>query len=312
MSPSFRQRAILTACCLGLTLAQTASAEGDRHLGLRVQGACPSNKLVVSELSPLLQGYALDDAPAELVAEVEDLGDSYRISVAGASRTVRDPARHCLERARVAGVFLALNLPPSEPAPPVAARPVAPPPELPQVVSPPAATLALELRPFADIEAAPGADAALTGLGLGASLRVRELAITLLGAATTSTTPYQPKGAPPRFELRRIPLAALLGWEASGGLLRVGFEAGPALDLLHFEGNNVPHPDQALRVSPGVRLNAVLRVRASHRWAAELLPVVSWFPRTYRVRVEPTDLLAETPRLWLGVTLGLNYQVWDG
>jgi hypothetical protein len=266
---------------------------------------------VVSELTPLLRGYILTEASAELVAEVEDLGDSYRISVAGASRIVRDPAHHCLERARVAGVFLALNLPSTEPVPSVEARPVAPAPELPQVRTPPS-PLALELRPFADIEAAPGAGAVLTGLGLGASVRVGALAITLLGAATTSTTPYQPNGAPTRWELRRIPFAAGLGWEASVGMLGVGFELGPALDLLRFNGKTVPNPDQALRVNPGVRLDAVLRIRASRRLAAELSPVVSWFPRTYRVRVEPTQLLAETPRFWLGVTLGLNYQVWGG
>jgi hypothetical protein len=30
------------------------------------------------------------------------------------------------------------------------------------------------------------------------------------------------------------------------------------------------------------------------------------------VRVEPSQLLAETPQLWVGVSLGLNCQVWGG
>lgn len=313
MSLRSRQHAILTGCCLGLSLAQPAGGEEPgRHLGLHVQGACPSNKLVVSELSPLLRGYSLDPTSTELVAEVEDLGESYRIGVAGASRLVRDPARQCLERARVAGVFLALNLPSAETLQPVVARPVTTSPQPHEGAPPPAAVWALELRPFAEVEAAPGGSAVLTGLGAGASLRVDALAITLLGAATTSTTPYQHNGAPPRFELRRTPFAALVGWEARWGILGVGFEVGPAFDLLRFDGKVVPNPDQALRVNPGARLNAVFRVRASRHWAAELLPLVSWFPRTYLVRVEPSQLLAETPRLWLGVTLGLNYQVWGG
>lgn len=312
MSPRARQRAIATACCLGLTLALPAAAEGERRLGLRVQGACPSRKLVASELSPLLRGYALDEASSELTADVEDLGESYRISVAGASREVRDPARQCLERARVAGVFVALNLPSPEPPPAAVARTLAPRPEVPEVAPPSRAAAALELRPFADVAVAPGAGAASTGLGLGASLRVGAWAITLLGAATTSTTPYQPNGVPPRFELRRFPFAALVGWEASLGMLGVGFELGPALDLLRFDGKAVPRPDQALRVNPGARLDVVLRVRANRHLAAELLPVVSWFPRTYLVGVEPSQLLAETPRFWLGVSLGLSYQVWGG
>jgi hypothetical protein len=277
-----------------------------------VQGDCPSNKLVVSELSPLLRGYSLDEAAPELVAQVEDLGESYRINVAGSTRTVRDPARGCLERARVAGVFFALNLPAAEKPPPVTARPAAPPREPAPAGPTPSARLALELRPFADIEAAPSARAVVGGLGLGVSLRAGAAAITLLAAATTSTTPDQPNGAPPRYELQRIPFAALLGWEARSSMLGLGFEIGPALELLRFDGEAVPNPDQALRVNPGVRLNAVLKFRASRRWAAEVLPVVSWFPRTYLVQVEPSRLVAETPRLWVGVALGLNYQAWGG
>jgi hypothetical protein len=320
VSPRAKKRAILTGLCLSLSFAPHVNAEGARQLGLRLDAACPSRKLVAAELSPLLRGYQLSDDAAEVVAEIEDLGESYRVSVAGASRTVRDPARQCLERARVAAVFLALNLPlPSAPAPPPPASvappppaPVAPPPQAARKVSTARDARAFALRPFADAEAAWGAGVASSGTGLGASLRLGAIAVSLVGAATTSTTPYQPNGVPPRFELRRVPLALLLGWEASLGMLGLGAEAGPALDVLGFEGKAVPHPDQALRVNPGLRVNAVLRVWASRRLAAELLPGVSWFPRTYLVRVEPLQLLAETPRLWLGVTLGLNYQVWGG
>jgi hypothetical protein len=312
VSPRARQRAILTGLCLSLTLASHAGAERPRRLGLRLPAACPNHKLVVSELSPLLRGYELNDVAPELVAEVEDLGESYRVTVAGASREVRDPARQCLERARVAAVFFALNLPVPAPTEPSLPPPVAPERDVPRDVPRPRVVRAFELRPFADAESAWGAGAASTGLGLGASLRLGSMAITLLGAATTSTTPYQPNGAPPRFELQRLPFAALLGWEAGLGMLGLGVELGPALDLLRFDGKAVPNPDRTLRVNPGVRLNAVLRVRASRRLAAELLPVVSWYPRSYLVRVEPSQLLAETPRLWLGVTLGLNYQVWGG
>jgi hypothetical protein len=316
VSPRATQRAILTGLCLTLSLASHVRAEPTRNLGLRLDATCPSRKLVVSELSPLLRGYALNDDSAELLAEVEDLGESYRVSVAGASREVHDPARRCLERARVVAVFLALNLPASEPTavPALAIEP----PELdaevkPALEAPPArAARAFELRPFASADSAWGAHVASIGVGLGASLRLGSMTITLLGAATTPTSPYQPSGAPPRFELRRWPFAALIGGEASFGMLGLGAEVGPALDVLGFVGKVVPNPDRALRINPGLRLNAVLRVRASRHLAAELLPVVSWFPRTYLVRVEPSQLLAETPRFWLGVALGLNYEIWGG
>lgn len=274
---------------------------------------------MVTELEPLLQGYALREDAPDLVAVVEDLGESYRIGVATASREVRDPARKCLERARVAAVFLALNLPAAgsaEPEPPP--RPL---PEPRRIVDEGAASTepallraarAFEVRPFVLAEAASGASATSTGVGVGASLRFGALAVSLLGALTTSTTPYQATGQPPRFELRRVPFSLLLGWEASLGMLGLGAEAGPAVDVLRFDGKAVPNPERALRANLGLRLNAVVRVRASRRLAAELLPVISWFPRTYLVQVEPSNLLAETPRLWLGVTLGLNYEIWGG
>lgn len=171
---------------------------------------------------------------------------------------------------------------------------------------------AFEMRPFALAESAAGAGVASTGVGLAASLRLGSLAVTLLGATTTPTTPYQANAEPTRFELRRLPFAALLGWKTSLGMLGLGAETGLALDVLRFDGKTVPHPEQALRVNPGLRWNAVLRVRASRRLSADLMPIVAWFPRTYMVRIEPSQHLAETPRFWLGVSLGLNYQVWGG
>lgn len=288
-------------------------------MGLRLEATCPSRKLVVSELSPLLRGYELTDDSAELVADVEDLGDSYRVSIGGASRIVRDPARGCLERARVAAVFVALNLPESPPE--REPGPATPPPiptheraeQKPSSAAPHARDArAVELRPFVSAEAAWGAGVASTGAGLGASLRLGSLTITLMGAATTSTTPYQQNGSPPRFQLQRWPLAALLGWETRLHLLGLGAEVGPALDVLAFDGKVVPNPDRALRLNPGLRFNAVLRVHATSHLAAELLPVISWFPRTYTVRVEPSQLLAETPVFWLGVALAINYQIWGG
>jgi hypothetical protein len=323
-------RAILTVL-FGLTLAADASAQQEsrerreRHLALQVASACPSRAQVATELEPLLQGYALRADAPDLVATVEDLGESYRIGVAADSREVRDPARKCLERARVAAVFLALNLPPAglaqpeplprprpEPSrrgdeaaasPDLAARPD---------LAPVRKARAFEVRPFVLAEAASGAGVTSTGMGVGASLRFGTLAVSLLGALTTSTTPYQAAGQPPRFELQRLPFSLLLGWEASMGMLGLGAEAGPAVDVLRFGGKAVPNPERALRANLGLRLNAVVRVRASRRLAAELLPVISWFPRTYMVQVEPSHLLAETPRLWLGVTLGLSYQIWSG
>jgi hypothetical protein len=315
LKPNKLRRGLTVALCLGLMGASPVHAQAPRPLGLRVKSACPDRDLVLSELTPLLRGYALSDS-ADSFAEIEDLGDRYTINVAGASREVRDPRRQCLERARVAAVFLALNLPSSPPPPPKTAPRLQSPDRPEREVAPRAVSArdrrAFEVRPFALAESAWGAGVASTGVGLAASLRRGSLAVTLLGAATTPTTPYQSNREPTRFELRRLPFAALLGWEASLGMLGLGAETGLALDVLRFDGKAVPHAEQALRVNPGLRLNGVLRVRASRLLSAELMPIVAWFPRTYLVRIEPAQLLAETPRFWLGISLGLNCQVWGG
>ena len=316
-----------------MTLATHATAQEERRerrLGLHVTAGrslggaheteCPGREQVASELEPLLQGHRLSQDAPDLVANVEDLGKSYKIAVGSASREVHDPARKCLERARVAAVFLALNLPSfgvaePEPAPPPRPKPEPSPTkdegekrEAPLVRD----AQVFELRPFVLAEAASGAGVTSTGVGLGASLRFGAVAVSLLGAVTTPTTPYQPTGQAPRFELQRVPFSVLLGWEANLGMLGLGAEAGPAVDVLRFSGKSVPNPERALRANLGARLNAVVRVRASRRLAAELVPVVSWFPRSYLVQVEPSHLLAETPHLWLGVTLGLSYQIGGG
>jgi hypothetical protein len=306
---------IVTGLCSGLAFAPHAGAQNVAHLALDVRSACPDRSLIISELTPLLRGYELSDSDDSLavVAQVEDLGESYRVSIAEGSRTVSDPRRQCLERARVAAVFVALNLPPATPAapatPPTLAKDV---PAEAAVPTPPVRALALDLRPFVQAETAWGAGVASSGIGLGASLQLRQVAVTLLAGATTATTPYQAAGEPPTFELQRLPLAALIGWEAGLGLLDVGAEAGPALDVLRFRGEAVPNPDAALRVNAGVRVNGVVRVRASRRLAAELMPILSWFPRTYVVELDPGRVLAETPRLWLGVSLGLSCEIWGG
>jgi hypothetical protein len=289
-------------------------AQSLRHLGLDASSACPDRALIRSELVPLLRGYELsehNEAAPDFVARVEDLGESYTVSIGDASRTVTDPRRQCLERARVVAVFVALNLPPPEtstPATSAVARVAHPPPQV--VGAPRASTMALDLRPFVQAEAATGAGVASSGIGVGASMRLRGTAVTLLGGATTSTTPYQPAGQPPSFELHRVPFALLLGRQAGLGMLDLGVEAGAALDVLRFRGQAVPNPSAAWRVNPGVRVNAVLRARASGRLAAEVMPTLSWFPRTYVVGVEPGRVLAETPRWWLGVSLGLSCEVW--
>ncbi len=304
-------------CGLGLWLGLISSALGqEKRLALEVKSSCPTAALVKAQLAPLLRDYELSAESPSLTAQVEDFGESYGVRIGSAWRKVRDPARDCLERARVAAVFLALNLPtPATQPAPVVTPPQSAPAEgtsEARVVAAPdeRRSFAAELRLLALAETAPGAGVVTTGAGAGLTLPFGPVGFSLLATVTTPTRPYQVDSEPRRFELWRVPLAALLQLGKDFGSIGLGIESGLALDILRFRGESVPNPDTLLRVNPGWRVNGLLRFRANRRIGAFLLPEASFFPRTYVVRVEPTSVLAETPRWWIGLSLGLEYRVW--
>ncbi len=109
------------------------------------------------------------------------------------------------------------------------------------------------MRPFALAESAWARGVASTGVGLAATLRLSSIAITLLGAVTTSTTPYQATASPRASSSgacrsRRCSVGKR-AWVCSGSAR----ETGLALDVLRFDGKSVPNAEQALRVNPGLR-----------------------------------------------------------
>ncbi|RYZ08049.1 MAG: hypothetical protein EOO73_10170 [Myxococcales bacterium] len=315
--PVYRATAVSVAIAL-LLASGRASAQDSPVLGLEVDSACPNQSLVEQALAPLLTDYRLVPGPAPLVARIRDLGESYSVSVNGASRVVADAERRCWERARVVAVFVLLSLSEAAPeaesgaapaeaveAPPAPPAPAAP---APAPTKPP---YSLALRSFLRVESAPGASLVVTSAGVGASFRRGSLGLSLLGSIATPTHPGQADGAPSPLRWWRFPCSLLLGWETSPGLLGFAVEGGPAFDLLHFEGEQVPRASSGTRLNVGLGLNAALRLRASSHLQADLGPTFSYFPRTYLARVEPGQVVAETPRWWVGLSLGLRIPVWE-
>jgi hypothetical protein len=300
--------------------AGRAFAQEKPTLGLEVESACPNQSLIEAALAPLLRDYRLVTGPASRVAHIRDWGESYSVSVDGASREVTDPDRRCWERARVVAVFLLLSLSEStagvgdvvtqtEPAPTkLVSAPRMPPAEAPL---PTKIRHSLALRSFVRVEVAPASRLVATSVGLGASVRRGPLALSFLGGLATPTHPGQEDGAASRLKLWRFPFSLLLGWEAGTGSVGFGVEAGPSVDILHFEGERVPRATTGTRLNLGLGVNAMLRLRASQRWQADLGPTFSYFPRTYLARIEPGPVLAETPLWWAGLSLGLRYSVWE-
>jgi hypothetical protein len=95
---------------VALLLSQGLHAAADEPtVHVIPEAGCPSQAAVAEALARLRSestpGSSTDDASAQ--ATVEDLGDSYRITVRS-ERNVADPGRRCDERARTAALVIAL------------------------------------------------------------------------------------------------------------------------------------------------------------------------------------------------------------
>lgn len=269
--------------------------------------SCPSRAAVERELLPLL-GETSVQLETSAAARIEDLGESYRVSVNGAARLISDPLRDCDERAKVSAVFIALNLPP---------RSVPQTPRAPAAVPQPEGVMArphwrLQLRALASFEHAPEPEGLATGLTFGGALRQGALGVALSAGVQTPVTLGAHDGQAGSYELWRLPAAVTLGYVHEAGRWGAGFEGGLALDLLRFRGVSLPNPDAGVRLNAGLRGSLVVRLRASRTLAALLLPTLAFYPRTYLVRLEPTRLLGESPRFWWGVGIGLESSVLGG
>src|SRR5688572_25301774 len=128
--------------CALLAWCSASVAAVPAELSLQARGACPSAEAIERQLEPLLPLTLVHLAPKQnqssAVAEIWDTGDGFAIRVGGAERAIAEPARDCMERARISAVFIALALDPplpnadatpsstqAAPVPPVALPPAA-------------------------------------------------------------------------------------------------------------------------------------------------------------------------------------------
>jgi hypothetical protein len=275
---------------------------------------CPSRAAVERELRPLL-GEASLSAETSSRIRIDDYGDTYRVGVEQSERVVSDPERNCAERAKVSAVFIALNLPSrraaagAQPEPAVTPR-VEPEPRV--DAEPPSANWRLLLRGLAGVEHAPEPARLATGVTLGAGFWRGRLGAGLSAGVQTPVAIASSTDPSATYELWRLPASLTLGYGVEAGRLGAAVEGGLALDLLRFRGLTIPNPDVGLRLNAGVRVSLVLRLRASRSLAALLMPTLAYYPRSYLVRLEPTRLLGESPRIWWGAGVGLESSILGG
>jgi hypothetical protein len=279
--------------------------------------ACPSPALLRQKLQPLLgedATLAIDAAPEDRVGAVQaslrDLGDRYALEVEGLSREVGDRARDCIERARVAAVFIALNVnPPPEaaPSPPDAAEaePVEPRPEDGEQAMRWGVRFSGEAAYAAAIDAGAFGAGAGVWLGLG-TLRLEAGAGALSPAQVQLDARADIRGS---VGVMRIPLTASASYLLRAGPLAFGPALGLALDLLRLRGEGLERPQTELRVNPGAFAAADAHMRLTPALSTALRVALSAFPRAYDLSVDPEGRLARTPRLWLSASLGLAWQV---
>jgi hypothetical protein len=92
----------------------------------------------------------------------------------------------------------------------------------------------------------------------------------------------------------------------SRGRLRPSLDLGLVLGLLSIEGREVARPESALRLDVGLRVAPSLRVRLHDKVALVIsLPVTVSFI-THELEVLPSGVRGETPRVWLGLNLGVG------
>jgi hypothetical protein len=301
----------LIAAALLWARAGAVHAQADEQVHVEVaEGACPDATQLEQALQPLLeQGVTLVfEATASTTrrASVVDSGDQYAIEIDRERRAVEDARRDCVERARVAAVFIALNMqaPPAKPEPPPEPEPE-PEPEEPEA---PPLPPGLGVSLFALGE--HSTDAARTTFGGGASIFYVHAPFRFeLGAGVLAPIELE---LDPRDDIRgrarllRVPLALTASY-----LLRLSsFELGPtlglAIDVLHIEGEGegIERPQTGIRLSPGLLAGADLHLWISRYVGLLLRLQMRAFPMVYRFEVEPAGRLGEAPRLWLSGQLG--------
>lgn len=301
-----------------------AAAQPRQAVVLHADG-CPSAALVHDMLAPLLDDKLTLSEAARAGEAVEpvfvrDLGDRYSIEVHGAQRTQHDPAADCKERARVAAVFIALNLsplagpssdngpaaapPPLQVQPDAAARSAAD--RLRERPTSAEARLTLGLSILAAVVYAPEAQRTTAGGSGGLWLRWQRYRLELSAGGTGKVElPLSPSAPGGKAELLRVPftITASVLWRVSR--FELGPSLGLALDLLRLQGAGLAESDAGFRLNAGGYLGLNAHLLLSGRVSLVGAITSSLFPSSYTMQVEPAQRSATTPHVWLSAQLGL-------
>jgi len=282
---------------------------------------CPDpetvQQAVLSLIPPERQGLLAQGVRVEL----EDLGDSYRVTVwkegASVKKSYSDPARDCDGRARFAAVFAVLTLMPpelgTEPSVKPQPEPVPPPAPRPTPAPVPLAGRA-ERAPLTHFElsalyaSAPAILEAPSMHSFGAELRValgRGALAGTLAVAYTSRARFDLNGV--QGEVTRVPFSV-------GARLRSDFEPwsmtadlGLSLALQRVRATNLLSEHTHDSVEVGVRAG----VQVARQFGPHFAPFVGAFvwltPVPSEISALPQAVIGNLPYLWLGAAAGVSF-----
>ncbi len=293
---------LFAAAALAGTPAAAPAAPG---VVVEAAGTCPSGEAVRAALLPVL-GAAPVVSPSP--PRVSDLGPRFEVVAAGQTGDFVDASRDCVERARVAAVFIALALNPPVPPgrPPVVAS--EPPPAPPAEVRPPPGRWfsAAVMARFDGAEA--GSSATVDGTW-GGEIRAA-FGRGALGVAATAgaLAPTVSTFGSVGVRQQRFPLSVAVTVRRDlPARFRLAGDLGAAVVPFTLEGQGLDTAQPALRVDLGGRL----AVELSFPPVGGLRPVLGlhaeYFPRTYALAVDPLGDVGTSSNLWLGTSLGLAF-----
>jgi hypothetical protein len=258
--------------------------------------ACPSHEAVWADVATLVGRERALAARPEL--SLEDLGDRYRVVVAGRAHDYADPARDCSKRAEIAAVFVGLTLWPLEVAPP----PEPPPPP------PPRTPVALDLAPWLGVAVAQGqgGPARAAGARLGVAVVGPRLGL-VAGVGAELPVGLDLRGVP--VDEQRFPVD--LGARLRGATERVGlaFDLGGVASIVRAApsgGASTTWVDAGARAAATVELFAG---RKNGRLGYFLTVFAEMSPFARSLGLEPDGVVGHASWLRAGAALGVSWQI---
>jgi hypothetical protein len=257
---------------------------------------CPSAAAVWTGVGALVgqERVAAQDARPSLT--LDDLGDKYRVTVAGRAHEYADPARDCERRAQVAAVFVGLTLWPLEMS--AAPKPEPPPP------APPHRTVALELAPWLGLAlasghsgAAPAAGASLRAAVMGPAGRLGVVA----GAGVSWPVSLELAGAP--VQERRFPFDLGVRLRAGGAQLALTLDAAVVAALVRAG------PGPSTWIDAGARAGARLDLAVASQLSIFIGVFAEASPRARELALEPDGVVGRASWLRAGGTFGISWKM---